>query len=397
MFSHFLNRCALHHYIRPMSSPSRPHFDSHCHLFNANFVILEFGGILRDAIAGDYMRGPVDSDLSFPQALRAYRKDLDEWLEQTSKALVHGEKKNLQMLQQALRVTWQETDVRAIALTMDIYYMFADPVLAGERAVLHRRKASGIVQWLLGLWGRKLPFYETPGFAFQYRTMLSLQKQYPHELYPFLAIDPRRPGMIEAVLAGTLVSHQGPFYGIKLYPRLGVHPQCADLWPLYAWCEARRIPITTHADQIGFPPPALEKLTHMDQSDFGHPRHFVAILERHPDLVIDLAHFGMSNPQWAEQIAELIGDERLSGVYSDLACYTTPEVIVEFRKRFWTRPRVAERTLLGTDYDVFYLVTLGITIERYLENFSNTNVAEAFTQEELMQMRSVNARRFLGL
>jgi predicted TIM-barrel fold metal-dependent hydrolase len=216
-------------------------------------------------------------------------------------------------------------------------------------------------------------------------------------VYPFLAVDPRRPDIITTVLSGKLVSHQGPFYGIKLYPRLGVHPQCADLLPLYAWCEAGRIPITTHADEIGFPPPGLQNIAHLDQSDLGHPRHFQRILEQFPNLVIDFAHFGMSNLEWAEQIATFIGDERFTGVYSDLACYTTQQVIVDFRKRFWHRPRVAERTLLGTDYDVFYLVTLGITLERYLENFSDKHTKDGFTLAELEQMRTSNAIRFLGV
>jgi predicted TIM-barrel fold metal-dependent hydrolase len=119
------------------------------------------------------------------------------------------------------------------------------------------------------------------------------------------------------------------------------------------------------------------------------------VLSRHPNLIIDFAHFGMSNATWAEQIALFM--EKYSGVYSDLACYTSAEVVRNFRAQFWKRPNVAQRTMFGTDYDVMLAVADGITLEKYYQNFFEQHNAGSFTAEELNALSCTNPKIFLGI
>jgi predicted TIM-barrel fold metal-dependent hydrolase len=84
------------------------------------------------------------------------------------------------------------------------------------------------------------------------------------------------------------------FAGVKVYPPLGFDP-----WPeeggerdkvnlLYSFCEKRGIPITSHCDDQGFRVIALEKAW-----GYTSPARWRKVLEAHPSLRLDLAHFGM--------------------------------------------------------------------------------------------------------
>jgi len=233
-------------------------------------------------------------------------------------------------------------------------------------------------------------YFDSAGFRHHRLALQSLVKRNPGTVFPFFAVDPRRPGVIDAVLQGSLVSTKGPFFGVKLYPRLGVHPDNPELRRIYAWCQANSIPIITHCDQIGFPPPPLEKILKMDYGDLGDPENYRSILHDYPNLKIDFAHFGMSNGAWSRTILELM--HQYPQVYTDLACYAVPDVIQTYVEHFKNDPRLAGRVLMGSDFDVMYFVAPGVTLGEYYENFK-----KAFSQHELEQMCDVAPRRFLGL
>ena len=67
--------------------------------------------------------------------------------------------------------------------------------------------------------------------------LMDLRKRHPDCVFPFFAVDPRRIGILEMVTKGRhflpgeapLVGKNGPFFGIKLYPRLGYLPVYVEL------------------------------------------------------------------------------------------------------------------------------------------------------------------------
>jgi predicted TIM-barrel fold metal-dependent hydrolase len=414
------------------------HFDAHCHIFDIHYLIREIGHMLRDAVDGDYPHHKPTGDLDFPESPTASISGLLHWISELVDASHGGEEENLDMVAAAgAKAHGDELPIKVIPLMMDVYFMLAEPVLQGEFAPIRKRKKDRLRQWLtvrdaqvdkkiaallrkkntksseisrilslikprlldtfldamLSLLRKSPPYFDSRGFRFELEQMRTLSLKRPGSIYPFLAVDPRRTGLIDSIIkAGQLVGKGKPFAGIKLYPRLGYHPQCADLMPLYRWCEKHKIPIVSHCDQIGFPPPELEKILHIDQGDFGNPIHFEKVLTDFPDLIIDFAHFGMSNPTWANQISTYMG--KYPNVYSDLACYTTSGVVDEFYQTQWHKPKVAERTLFGTDFDVMYFVTPGITLDIYYRNFMTT---KAFSPEEIQALTCHNPKRFLGI
>ncbi|MEM9026172.1 MAG: amidohydrolase family protein, partial [Verrucomicrobiota bacterium] len=69
-----------------------------------------------------------------------------------------------------------------------------------------------------------------------------------HKLLPFVPVDPRRAEVLD--LVKRYVEEHG-FVGVKLYPALGYWACDPRLFPVYAYCEEKQIPITTHASRGG--------------------------------------------------------------------------------------------------------------------------------------------------
>jgi predicted TIM-barrel fold metal-dependent hydrolase len=204
----------------------------------------------------------------------------------------------------------------------------------------------------------------TPGFKRQLKAAEALGKANPGRVFPFFALDPRRPGAVEAVVRGGLVGAGGPFYGVKLYPRLGYHPGCAELGPVYRYCEESGIPVTAHASYKGFP----DWMT--DHADFGNPANWEPVVAAHPRLRLDLAHFGArtEDDSWSRTIAELM--RRYKNVYSDLSCYTRREELELIAETYLKDRRISPRVMFGSDFDVMYFINPGeITLPSYYRMF----------------------------
>jgi len=371
------------------------HFDAHCHLFNLQYLGLEAGHMLRDALENDYPHQQVTAG-AFPRDAISSIREFISWLHDLGEAGFDSEEEHLKQIFDAGASAWNDKlSMSCIPLMMDIYFLFDEPVGAGKSAPRIARRRKSLWAWFLRrIMSDCSDYYDSLGFRKERKVLLSMVKRHRGKVFPFFAVDPRRTGVIDEVRKGKLVSKQGPFYGIKLYPRMGVHPLCRDLEPLYDWCVANRIPIITHCDSIGFPPPALEKILKYNFSEYGNPMNFEVVLKEHPDLTIDFAHFGMTAPEWGATIAHLM--QVYPNVYSDLSCYTTGTVVKAFKEKWWSQPHVAERTLFGTDYDVNVAVTPGLLLDEYYRNFQNEHNPGAFSPEELYQMSVINPVRFLA-
>ncbi len=406
-----------------MTHETKIRFDAHCHLFNLDYLFLESANMLFDVLNGHY---PLVQKLDNSQGASTphdstKRSILDflKWLKELEGAFVGGEEEHLDALLSKGRKHWRDgSSLAAVAHMMDIYYLFAPELPAGKAPVelghrpepwwerglerLEQALDQTQAQWrklelvdhLVDFLRQKMSpsldhsqdttFHQTYGYSHHRKELEALKRRRPREVYPFFAVDPRRPGAVNAVVSGDVVGKGKLFQGVKLYPRLGYHPQCEALQPLFAYCADHGVPIVTHAAPHGFP------LTG-GNADFGHPRHFLPILERHPNLVIDFAHFGFYNDEWAEWIATLIG--QFPNVYSDLACYTDDHELSKFRQTFWNRPKVRERTMFGTDFDVFYMVSVGKNLDNYYDAFGENG---RFNGDELFAMSSTVPKQFLS-
>ncbi len=227
------------------------------------------------------------------------------------------------------------------------------------------------------------------GFRNQIEALIELQGSHAGSVFPFLAVDPRRRGIADMAIRGNaalnhgrpLTTPAGPFFGIKLYTRLGYLP--ADVPDeLYAYCAANRLPVIVHASAGGFPPGSR-----WEYQGYADPRHWQAVLDRHPDLRLDFAHFGSGNPEWVRQIVALM--TRYPNVHADLACFTDRGELLQAR-RLWSESAVVrDRLLFGTDFVVSSLTKV-LSLKGFFQAF-----AEVFGPADLERLMAVNTRKFL--
>jgi predicted TIM-barrel fold metal-dependent hydrolase len=413
-----------------MSNETR--FDAHCHIFNLQYALKEAANLLWDHGRGMYH----DEDT---KALTVSKKDdrknkirnLIQWFKQLVTAAFDSEEENLDYLLSTAKNEWNTASVSTYPLMMDIFYLFYPPVLEGvsvqkslkllqefdyshedylddireifdevktlkydrlpskgiktnfDHSTIIDKIFEDIRDEILNRKKAKSPynFSQTWGFRDEMNDLIDLVKKRPEDLYPFFAVDPRREGVIEAVLNGDLVSKTGPFYGVKLYPRLGYHPNCVDLNPLYHFCSKNDIPITTHCSPGGFPTEDWQ------YKDLGNPENFRNVLQKYPTLRIDFAHFGNPDDTWRKTIVDLM---QYPNVYTDLSCYTSTDSLNTIKENYWSSELFRSRCMYGTDYDIMY-VTKPITLQTYFENFQNT-----FTEDELVTMSQTIPSMFMN-
>ena len=336
-------------------------WDVHCHIFNGSLIkemVLPYAIQNADNMSlGQGAQGNLGSILSFWR-----------WLREIADSLTASEEDNQIYLLQRMNHNLSDPEdwdieFATVPLMMDIHYMFSDPLQAGQSV------PSG-------------PLYVCDSMQRQIDTLQHLSQN--QNCFPFIAVDPRRTGLIDAIISGKYVTKvAGGFYGIKLYPRLGYHPMSGDLPRLYAYCASNGIPITTHCSDGGFPP------WHTDSGAFCDPECFRPALEANPKLTIDFAHWGYGNGKWADSILDLMG--KFDNVYSDLSCYTGKDDLTTFKAKYWDNPLVRQRTMYGSDYDIFYFTKTSMDLDLYIKSFK-----DCFSSSELVVMMSQLPERFLG-
>ncbi len=271
-------------------------------------------------------------------------------------------------------------------------------------------------------------------------------------VHPFVPFDPLRElaylsgtpspdGGLERqgsmALVDEAVRNKG-FIGVKLYNSLGYRPWGNEevdaerrgllnrvgmgryasfsgaaidgvLEGLYAYCEANEVPITAHcvADGIESYPRASYV--------FACPERWRPVLERHPWLHLNLAHFGWCRKEryrpraqlrdgarvpWVNQVCELLS--AFPSVYADVAHHLvfSPEeagtFLGDYRLLLHDYPEaVPKKLLFGIDWHVItrvpgYRGFMRAYVELLREN-------SLFTQGEIDDFLGGNALRFLGL
>ncbi len=418
-------------------------FDAHCHIFNLSYVLREIKTIFFDWVIGKYPTGErsmVRTKKEEDKSREDFRKKLFRMIELLTSTVRH-EKGNFKYIQNQVNDAWGIYN-GAIPLMMDIYYIFALPITENDkdvfipksidyRSILLDEKefedefAEGINEFARNLkeknkdlsdfdefardldkcveesiedieykYEAKSPVYGsfkmTSGYRFHLERLRKLVME-GEPIFPFLAIDPRREGIFDALRNEKLIGKEGPFYGVKLYPRLGYHPASKPVQDILNICIERDIPVTTHCGMSGFPPKdfSFDGSGVWKYNDYGNPEHFEAALKK--GLRIDFAHLGSSDPDfiWAKTIVSFM--KKYKNVYSDLSCYTSREELQPIIDLFGNDSTFKERILYGSDFDVMSFTDNTISLEQYCYNFS-----ELFPKE-IENMRNRNVLNFLNL
>ena len=389
------------------------HYDAHCHLLNKDYLLRELTSILRRFLRRE--RGISHEKGIEVSSLLGRIKEMLRWANQVIGALEGDEEKQLEFLRMTANNAWKDDlPIRIVPLMMDIFYMFDSPVYSGQKvefkklshdkvmvsddevrleleAILQdvgitKEKAEQIIRDIEQSPDKaaadvSCSYDYSKGFDLHREALADLQSRNVDSIFPFFAVDPRRKGVVQAVIQGDFVGKGKSFRGVKLYPRLGYHPCCTDLEPLFKWCNDNRIPIVTHCGPSGFPP-------FIDSySDFGAPCSFRKVLEKHAGLIINFAHFGTFKPCWVNEIIALM--DQYENVYSDLACYEDASDLEKFKEISWSREKVKDRTMFGTDYSMMYFFKVA-SLATYYSNFK-----KAFSKAELLHMDEV-AKQFLN-
>ena len=420
-------------------------FDAHCHIFTLEYALKEARHMLHDMLSGSYPKDiPEDRAIKLQTKAKVIKNPVIQLLIQFYElisASLGSEEENLDFLLKKASGAMSDHEWIVVPLMMDIYYMYAYPVHKGKEVTYMERKmleipdeaelqkdwneilddlkkyieskkpddalkkGTGLDHFLeaieaerdvgatitfkAGLESAKGIFErkgQTEGYYYHLINLEKLVEKRKGELYPFIAVDPRRPGIIDEIVGGKYIGNDGPFYGVKLYPRLGYHPECEPLDALYQYCNDQKIPITFHCGEGGFPP-----FKNWEHADFGHPENFRPILDKYPDLKINFAHLGspIQDCDWSGEIIGLMED--FETVYSDLSCYVDIDNLKAAKKLWDDNSVLQSRLMFGTDFDVMYFMG-EINLDVYFDNFKST-----FSESELTLLIHDNPTKFFGV
>ena len=165
----------------------------------------------------------------------------------------------------------------------------------------------------------------------------------PNRVFPFLAVDPRRIGIMK-LIEMKVNKGKGVFKGIKMYPPLGYLPTHPNLQPIFEYCSQYDVPITLHCSEGGLQNfrsanyvKSWEGNNHLEDfqaSDGNKSRYYTApekwlpVLSKWPDLRLNFAHFGggdkldSGDTGWLEAIINMI--RKHPNVYADISYYAKP-------------------------------------------------------------------------
>jgi predicted TIM-barrel fold metal-dependent hydrolase len=251
----------------------------------------------------------------------------------------------------------------------------------------------------------------SPGYRRHLKELVALRASHGPLVRPFLAVDPRRRGVME-IVRRYVDPERGPFVGVKVYPPQGYLPTHPDLAPVLAHCAAHRIPVTAHASPGGFPT-ARRRLYVRSATDtgitgrwetfehganaarfFSDPTGWRPVLDRHPDLALNLAHFGGADDlpdagslagTWAGEIVDMLECGRYPNLHTDLSFYPGPGLVERLGAIIDAHPVLERRLLFGTDYVMVALDPDGVPLRGYFDRWQGLPAA----------VRGGNARRFL--
>lgn len=259
----------------------------------------------------------------------------------------------------------------------------------------------------------------------QLRQMVEIKSEYGENVIPFMAIDPRRPNLLELAKKHIDLG----FGGFKLYPPLGFYPFDERLDEVYAFAEAQSLPIITHCSPGGIywrdkitpemrvHPKTGETLKGRNNAqfarNFSHPTNYEYVFEKFPNLKICLAHFGGGEEwdkylenrwpavevqrkldgkearvplSWFTTILEMMDSH--DNLYADIAYTAHKEHFLPLVKVLTNTPNLREKILYGSDC---YMVLLDKS-----ERAFSINLRGYLGEDDYRQIAETNPRVFLS-
>jgi len=240
----------------------------------------------------------------------------------------------------------------------------------------------------------------SPGYKKHMHDLEELSEKYPDKVYPFLAADPRKIGVMK-LIEKKINRGNGVFKGLKIYPPLGYLPTHPNLIPIFDYCSEYDIPITVHCSLGGFPnlrkenyvsswdtKPHTENFKSVDGNKsryYANPENWIPVLNRWPDLRINFGHFGGGDSTWMNTIMKLMKDH--PNIYADTSYFTNNGIASEINNKIKKEEILKKRLMFGTDYVMIMMnMKLG-GLEAYFNNYSGLS-------NELL---GENARGFLKI
>lgn len=262
----------------------------------------------------------------------------------------------------------------------------------------------------------------------QLELIANLKKYKFPSFLPFANIDPTRGLEAEVLFRKAFEKNKGwDYFGLKVYPSLGYLPSHPTLLKMIKVCEKNNIPVLSHCSS------ALTKNTNRrlrkvpgvfvrDNKEhvqgphdfktgaslliwrkarrdyrnfFNRPHNWIPVLEKFPNLKLNLAHFGGNiawegyceandKSKWVETIIELM--HQYPNVYADFSFTMSYEKYsIALRKLMEKDPVVRSRVLFGSDY------TLVITKGNYKQNLERFK--QIMGPELIRQMAVINPNK----
>ena len=195
----------------------------------------------------------------------------------------------------------------------------------------------------------------------QLEELTALNKKYPNVL-PFVHIDPRNPKYLNYFNYAM----NNNYYGVKLYPPLGVFPFDERYDSIYATCSEHKKPFISHCTSGN---PVFYKGSKSELKDllknsrlpidwnkskkdlcayFTHPLNYQWVFEKFPDLKGSLAHFGREN-DWDVIIRDMM--KKYKNMYCDISYSDYDESHWGYIKVLLSTDDVfRSRCMYGSDY-----------------------------------------------
>lgn len=201
-------------------------------------------------------------------------------------------------------------------------------------------------------------------------------------ILPFFAIDPRRAELskknenLYELFLKAFVDSETPFFGVKCYPSLGYLPSDKRLEPIFKICAEKNIPVLTHCggtivstfkkvipvkNSTGIIDYEIPGNSRQERADFlNNPAHWDSVLNQHLGLKLNLAHFG-GDTNWEElgnngnnaridKIMQMMANPNWK-VYADFSFNVAENNLYNiFQSQLDSKPKIASKTLYGTDY-----------------------------------------------
>ncbi len=232
----------------------------------------------------------------------------------------------------------------------------------------------------------------SPGYEKHMQDLEALSVKYPNMVFPFLAVDPRRIGIMK-LIEKKVNKGKGIFKGIKIYPPLGYLPTHPNFQPIFEYCSKYDVPITLHCSEGGLQNfrsanyvKSWEGNNHREdfQASNGNksryypaPEKWLPVLKKWPDLRLNFAHFGggdkldSGDTGWMEAIIDMIRQH--PNVYADISYYAKPGLAQKISDLIAQNDILQSRLMFGTDYIMIMMDKNLGGLKKYFDHFISLN------------------------